>query len=245
VPLKCRDIPELPGLGAIKLRGGSSGADNTVRWPYLAENRCFTEWVRGGELVFVTGISRHRNPANLAECLYEGRECGISGLVVLTGDAYIGQLPTMLSRLADELALPLFEQPYSLPLVDVTETIARAILASEKAQKPEEESLAAAVVATIGSHQVERLTGQYVPGIDASLPGSRDLLEAWLRERGNQCAMAEALGCHRNTIRNRMNRLVEDMPPTANPDEYFKALVLAHLLRWPGSEPVDTCKEML
>ncbi|MBC7182054.1 MAG: PucR family transcriptional regulator [Marinobacter sp.] len=232
--LRCRDIPGLPGLGAIQLRGGSSGADNPVRWPYLAENRSFSDWVKGGELVFVTGISRHRSPANLAECLYEGRECGIAALVVLTGDAYIGQLPAMLSRLADELALPLFEQPYSLPLVDVTETIARAILASEQAEKPEAESLAAAVVDTLGSHQLERLLRQYMPDTDASHPGRRDLLDAWLRERGNQCAMAEALGCHRNTIRNRMNRLAEDMPPTANPDEYFKALVLAHLLRRPG-----------
>lgn len=233
MPLKCRDIPELPGLGAIKLRGGSSGADNTVRWPYLAENRCFTEWVSGGELVFVTGISRHRSPANLAECLYEGRECGISGLVVLTGDAYIGQLPTMLSRLADELAIPLFEQPYSLPLVDVTETIARAILASEQAQEPAEESLAAALTASIGSHQLERLTGHYLPGMETTLLASRDLLEAWLTERGNQCAMAEALGCHRNTIRNRVDRLTGEMPPGTDPNEYFKTLVLAHLLRQP------------
>lgn len=233
MPLKCRDIPELPGLGAIQLRGGHSGADNTVRWPYLAENRSFSNWVKGGELVFVTGISRHRSPANLAECLYEGRECGISGLVVLTGDAYIGQLPTVLSRLADELAMPLFEQPYSLPLVDVTEAIARAILASERAQEPPDENLAAALVASIGSHQLERLLGHYLPGTEASVLDRRDLLEAWLTERGNQCAMAEVLGCHRNTIRNRMNRLAEEMPPDADPNEYFKTLVLAHLLWQP------------
>ncbi|SNC59593.1 PucR C-terminal helix-turn-helix domain-containing protein [Marinobacter sp. es.048] len=231
--LKCREIPELPGLGAIHLRGGSSGVDNTVRWPYLAENRSFSNWVRGGELVFVTGISSHRSPANLAECLHEGRDCGISGLVVLTGDAYIGQLPAMLSRLADGLAIPLFEQPYSLPLVDVTETIARAIVASERAQEPREGGLAEALIASIGSHQLERLTRQYLPGLDGALMDSRDLLEAWLNERGNQCAMAEALGCHRNTIRNRMNRLVEEMPPKAEPNEYFKTLVLAHLLSRP------------
>lgn len=228
--LQCRDIPQLPGLGAIQLRGGSSGADNSVRWPYLAENRSFRQWVRGGELVFVTGISRHRSPANLAECLYEGKDCRISGLVVLTGDAYIGQLPSMLSRLADELAIPLFEQPYSLPLVDVTETIGRAILAEEQVQPPEGDGLADALVGCLGSHQLDKLIGQYLPGMQDRLAGSADLLEAWLAERGNQCAMAEALGCHRNTIRNRMNRLAEDMPPQTDPDETFKTLVLAHLL---------------
>lgn len=228
--LQCRDIPQLPGLEAIQLRGGGSGADNAVRWTYLAENRSFSRWVRGGELVFVTGISRHRSPENLAECLYEGKDCRISGLVVLTGDAYIGQLPAMLSRLADELAIPLFEQPYSLPLVTVTETIARAILADEQSQQPGGDSLADALVARLGGHQLEKLVDQYLPGMKDSLVGSSDLLEAWLAERGNQCAMAEALGCHRNTIRNRMNRLAEDRPPQADPDDYFKTLVLAHLL---------------
>jgi len=230
VALQCRDIPQLPGLETIRLRGGSSGAGNAVRWTYLAENRSFSNWVQGGELVFVTGISRHRSPENLAECLYEGKDCRISGLVVLTGDAYIGQLPAMLSRLADELAIPLFEQPYSLPLVTVTETIARAILADEQAQQPEGDSLADALVARFGGHQLDKLIGQYWPGMQDRLAGSADLLEAWLTERGNQCAMAEALGCHRNTIRNRMNRLAEDMPPQADPDDYFKTLVLAHLL---------------
>lgn len=37
--LRCNDIPELPGLDAIRLRGGSAAASNPVRWPYLAENR--------------------------------------------------------------------------------------------------------------------------------------------------------------------------------------------------------------
>ncbi|WP_372995188.1 PucR family transcriptional regulator [Marinobacter sp.] len=231
--LKCRDIPELPGLESIQMRGGGFGSDNTVRWPYVAENRSFSHWVKGGELVFVTGISRHRSPANLAECLYEGRECGISGLVVLTGDAYIGQLPAMLSRLADELAIPLFEQPYSLPMVEVTETIARAILASERAKESPDEGLAEALVAGIGRHQLDRLIGQYLPGAAATLEESRDLLDAWFTEKGNQSAMAEALDCHRNTIRNRMNRLAEEMPPEADPNEYFKTLVLAHLLSRP------------
>lgn len=228
--LQCCDIPQLPGLEAIQLRGGHSGAGNAVRWTYLAENRSFSNWVKGGELVFVTGISRHRSPENLAECLYEGKDCGISGLVVLTGEAYIGQLPATMSRLADEFAIPLFEQPYSLPLVTVTETIARAILADEQAQMPEGDSLADALVARLGGHQLEKLVGQYLPGMKDSLVESSDLLEAWLAERGNHCAMAEALGCHRNTIRNRMNRLAEDRPPQADPDDYFKTLVLAHLL---------------
>jgi len=118
--------------------------------------------------------------------------------------------------------------------VDVTETIARAIVASERSQEPREGGLAEALIAGIGSHQLEGLIRQYLPEVEAGLlDSSRDLLEVWLQERGNQCAMAEALGCHRNTIRNRMNRLVAEMPPESEPNEYFKTLVLAHLLSRP------------
>ena len=131
MPLRCHDISKLAGLNGIRLRGGIDAADNVVRWPYVAENRSFESWIKGGELVFITGIGRQRNPDNLAECLYEGKACNISGVVVLTGDAYISRLPTSLCKLADRLQVPLFEQPYSLPMVLVTETISRAIIKAE------------------------------------------------------------------------------------------------------------------
>ncbi len=205
--LRCREVPLLPGLDAIRLRGGESAGDNPVRWPYVAENRSFKNWVKGGELVFVTGISRHRSPQNLAECLYEGKECNVSGLVVLTGDAYIGQLPNTLCRLANDLAIPLFEQPYSLPMVEVTEAIGRAIVWSEHAS----------------IEQVDQ----------PILAESTELLDAWIACRGNQSAMAEALDCHRNTIRNRMNQLSESLPGPGNTTEKFRTLLKAHLLLKP------------
>lgn len=230
MPLQCRQIPELPGLESITLRGGSAGAGKSVRWPYVAEDRSFSGWISGGELVFITGISRHRDPGNLAECLYEGKQCGIAGLVVLTGDAYIGQLPTRLCQLADELALPLFEQPWSLPMVKVTETIGRAILDTEaRDRRTSAGNLAQALVAEIGPERVGQLLAEYVSGNNREQE-DRALLESWLLHRGNQSAMAKALGCHRNTIRNRFQRLLEPSPRGLETDRHFRALLLAHLL---------------
>ncbi|MFN2361433.1 MAG: PucR family transcriptional regulator [Marinobacter sp.] len=201
--LRCRDIPLLTGLGAIKLRGGETAIANAVRWPYVAENRSFRNWVKGGELVFVTGISRHRSPQNLGECLYEGKDCNVSGLVVLTGDAYIGQLPNTLCRLADKLGIPLFEQPYSLPMVEVTEAIGRAIIWSEH----------------MPDQQLDR----------EALVDSAELLDAWMTCLGNQSAMAAALGCHRNTVRKRMTQLVDTLQDQASQTDQFKTLLSAHL----------------
>lgn len=226
--LRCRDIPTLPGLEAIRLRGGQAGEENVIRWPYVAENRSFRDWVDGGELVFVTGISRHRSPENLAECLYEGRQCGIAGLVVLTGEAYIGQFPTILSRLADELSIPVFEQPYSLPMVRVTEAVSRAIVARE--QPTSADTLSGAIVDRIGGDQLETLLDRYLPPTGTRLPEAGDLLDAWLTHGGNQQAMAQALGCHRNTIRNRMHGLTGALTHAE-----FRTLLLAHLLTGPDS----------
>ena len=178
--LRCRDIPALPGLESIRLRGGQAGADNEIRWPYVAENRSFSDWVEGGELVFVTGISRHRSPENLTESLYEGRQCGIAGLVVLTGDAYIGQFPSVLSRLANELSIPVFEQPYSLPMVRVTERISRAIVArQQQASLAAARTLSDAMVERIGSDQLDLLLDGYLPTTGNALSEVGDLLAGW------------------------------------------------------------------
>ncbi|RFA30789.1 PucR family transcriptional regulator [Alkalilimnicola ehrlichii] len=232
--LHCRQIPLLPGLEAIRLRGGQDGADNIVRWPYVAENRSFKAWTHGGELVFVTGIGRHRDAQNLAECLYEGVESGISGLVVLTGDAYIGQIPSALVRLADELSLPLFEQPYSLPMVTVTEVISRAIVAAEAhdASLPAQNApgLAAAIKRQIGQQTLEALLQEHLGNGLTSVRQANATLKAWCTCHGNLSEAAKALGCHRNTVRNRMQRIFQATGLDPNAAEDIETLLLAHLL---------------
>jgi len=176
MPLQCRQIPELPGLESITLRGGSAGAGKSVRWPYVAEDRSFSGWISGGEL-----------------------------------------------------ALPLFEQPWSLPMVKVTETIGRAILDTEaRDRRTSAGTLAQALVAEIGPERVGQLVAEYVSA--NRVQEDRELLESWLLHRGNQSAMANALGCHRNTIRNRFQRLLEPSPKGLETDSHFRALLLAHLL---------------
>lgn len=126
--------------------------------------------------------------------------------------AYIGLLPSRLCQLADELSLPLFEQPYSLPMVDVTEAIGRAIVSAER-QDGAARTLADAIVADLGRERLRVLVERYLGEDPAGTDG--ELLDAWLCHRGNQSLMAEALGCHRNTIRNRLHRLAGPAPAAA------------------------------
>ncbi|CAO1659156.1 PucR family transcriptional regulator [Salinicola sp. NYA28a] len=124
----CTDISRLPGLESIRWRGGVRGGNRIIRWPYIAENDTLSPWVRGGELVFVTGINRPRSEHNLKQLILEGIEHQVAGLVILTGPDFIRQIPGSVVNLANELGLPLFEQPYALKMVVVTETISNAIV---------------------------------------------------------------------------------------------------------------------
>jgi hypothetical protein len=45
--LTIADVLALPGLESMRLRAGAAGLDNSVRWPYVAENTGIAEWVLG------------------------------------------------------------------------------------------------------------------------------------------------------------------------------------------------------
>jgi len=126
--ISCADIGRLPGLEAIRFRAGLKGAGRVVRWPYVAENESISPWINGGELVFVTGINLLRSEENLCRLIRECVDHHVAGLVVLTGNAYIREIPQSVLKLANTLEFPLLEQPYELKMVTVTEVISQAIV---------------------------------------------------------------------------------------------------------------------
>lgn len=71
----------------------------------------------------------------------EGKQRGIAGMVILTGDAYIQAIPPRLIALADKLGIPLIEQPYLLKMVIVTERIGTALVRSENALQSQRDIL--------------------------------------------------------------------------------------------------------
>lgn len=129
--LTVSELLALEGLSALRLRAGKQGLQRAVRWYYVAENEHIAEWIMGGELVFITGINHPRDEANLIQLLMEGKQRGIAGMVILTGEAYIHAIPATLIALADRLGMPLIEQPYLLKMVIVTERIGTALVRSE------------------------------------------------------------------------------------------------------------------
>lgn len=160
--LSVKDVLALEGLEPMLLRAGVRRIHNAVRWYYVAENEGIAEWVMGGELVFVTGINHTRGEHNLLRLLREGHERNIAGIVILTGEAFIKQIPASVVALADQLDMPLIEQPYSLKMVCVTQIIGTALVQRASTLRSRQDIL------------IQMLTGEY-PSLDIALQRARHL----------------------------------------------------------------------
>ncbi|MBJ9976626.1 PucR family transcriptional regulator ligand-binding domain-containing protein [Pseudomonas sp. S75] len=139
--LSLEQLLALPGLEAMTLRAGAQQLQRRVRWPYVAENEGIAEWVMGGELVFVTGINHPRGQGNLLSLLEDGDAVGIAGLVILTGGSFIQQIPAAVVERAEQLGMPLIEQPYALKMVVVTHLIGTALVQGEQWRRSRDDLL--------------------------------------------------------------------------------------------------------
>jgi len=133
--IKVKSLPLISGLEEITLRAGAQGADNIIRWPYIAENRDIGDWIFGGELIFTTGSSLQWLIDDFIHLINLACRKGASGLVILTQSPYISSIPEEVLRFADKQGFPIFEQPYSLPMVKVTELLSNSIIKSDLAQQ--------------------------------------------------------------------------------------------------------------
>lgn len=133
--IQVRSLSLIAGLEEITLRAGFQGADNIIRWPYVAENNDIGDWIYGGELIFVTGLNWQWQTEDFIQLIRLAKIKDASGLVILTHSPYITAIPEQVLAIADQEGLPLFEQPYSLPMVKVTELLSNSIIKSDLAHQ--------------------------------------------------------------------------------------------------------------
>lgn len=171
--LTVEEILQLPGLEEMTLRAGSSQAHRTVRWSYVAENEGIADWVMGGELVFVTGIGHARDEANLLRLVREGDSSGIAGLVILTGAEFLKAIPKAVVALADQLNVPLIEQPYGLKMVIVTHLIGTALVQMAQTKRSRHDILSQLLSGDYPSLAIAR---QRAVHVQLPLEGPRRLL---------------------------------------------------------------------
>ena len=105
----------------LELCSGEESATAPVRWVHSTELLDPTPWLRGGELLLTTGVQLDGAKAQ-RELVDRLADHGIVGLGFGTGFGY-KRLPAALVAAARKRAFPLFEVPYELPFIAITERV--------------------------------------------------------------------------------------------------------------------------
>jgi purine catabolism regulator len=191
----------------IRLVAGEAGLDRPVRWVHISELADPTPWLSGGELLLTTGMNL---PDAAAQRAYVERLAGhdLAGLGLGTGFAH-AETPEPLRDAAAELDFPVFEVPYDVPFIALTEkafshlvneqyaVLQRALSAHERLERivlSEQglDGVAAALASLIGgTAMVYDARGEPLARSDGAAPLTPDVLEATgaeVRERARSGA---------------------------------------------------------
>jgi PucR family transcriptional regulator, purine catabolism regulatory protein len=103
----------------LQLVSGAESAARPVRWVHSTELADPTPWLKGGELLLTTGLQL-TGPKLQRELIERLADHHLAGLGFGTGFAH-RRLPAALVAAARAREFPLFEVPYELPFIAITE----------------------------------------------------------------------------------------------------------------------------
>jgi DNA-binding PucR family transcriptional regulator len=106
-------------LEGVRLVAGEQGLDVPVRWVHISELEDPTPWLSGGELLLTTGLQLGgaTEQRTFVERLADHQLAGIGLGTGFSHDA----VPEAFAVAAEERGLPLFEVPYEMPFIALTE----------------------------------------------------------------------------------------------------------------------------
>jgi len=114
----------------MKLVAGKGGLNRIITWVHVVELEEVTKWVKGGELLFITGVTIKDNVEALLKLVNDINKRNLSGLVINVGP-YIKETPKEVKELADSIEFPIFEIPFEVKLIDITQAICKEIFTSK------------------------------------------------------------------------------------------------------------------
>lgn len=129
--ITCRQITELPYANKLTLLSGKEGLGRQIKWVYYLEVPEYVKWLKGGELVIISGImikNRSEKMIRLMEQLYDKQVAGI----VINLSAYMNCTPEDVIREGDALGLPVYEMPPEIRIVDISQSICFAIFQEKR-----------------------------------------------------------------------------------------------------------------
>ncbi|WP_461206974.1 PucR family transcriptional regulator [Clostridium sp. DL1XJH146] len=138
--LSCRELLKYEKLKAMKVVAGENGLDRLIRWVHIVDIPEGSEWVGEGVLLFITGISIKDDNEAFLKLIQDINNKNLAGIVVNVGP-YIKKIPNEVVDLGNKLHFPIFEVPFDVRLVQLTEYISKTIIKRQLESKSKEEFL--------------------------------------------------------------------------------------------------------
>lgn len=142
----------------ITLLAGKEGLSRTVSWVHFVESNEISEFLEGGEVVFVTGVAIEKDD-DLFPLIESIIRNGASGIVINVG-LYIKEVPSEILEICEERQIPLLVVPWSVYMAEI---MRRFCLTITLAGKKELEMIAAVKNAIFFPSQREL----YVPHLES------------------------------------------------------------------------------
>ena len=110
----------------LELAAGREAAERPIRWVHSSEHEDPTPWISGGELLLTTGynLGDERRQRRFVRLLGERRVAGIGFGTGFDHD----EIPEALLAEAEERGIPVFEVPYEMPFIALTERAAAELV---------------------------------------------------------------------------------------------------------------------
>lgn len=120
-------------LYGMRILAGEQNMNKIVQWVHTIEDIEASSFLRGGELIFTTGIAK-REGNWLIPFVKNLVEKEAAGLVVNVGP-YIDRVPVEVLEYANEEHFPILEVPWKTRLVDITRDFCNQIIKDEQREE--------------------------------------------------------------------------------------------------------------
>ncbi|HEY2205938.1 MAG TPA: PucR family transcriptional regulator [Pseudonocardia sp.] len=131
--LAVRDLLADPAL-RLRVLAGTAGLGSEISWAHASELVDPTEFLRGGELMLITGVNLPAGEPARREYVRRLAGAGVAAIAFGTG-MVTDRVPAELVDAAEEVGLPLLEVPRAVPFLAITRAVATAINRREQATK--------------------------------------------------------------------------------------------------------------
>lgn len=159
--ISCADLKGLRHFRQIRLVAGEKGLYRQISWPFICTTSTISQWLHGGELIFISGAGLDCGEESLLSLMRESVSKGLAGMVMLTGERYIPEIPPSLVEPADASCFPLFEMPWDVKLIDVTQEISENIMYRKEQAKKGQRFLEQLLFSADDSRTFEELSGLF------------------------------------------------------------------------------------